>query len=161
MTYLDVIILLPVVYGIIRGLMRGIVKEVFALLGIILGIVVARMYADQAAVWLQQISSWDVTLLKPVSAFVLFIVVAILCNVLASLLTRLMKAISLNGLNRAIGGVFGALKWILILTVIIAFVDILDGTLHFIQPELKQNSHVWNYAVRLASTLKTMVFPAA
>lgn len=161
MTYLDIIILLPVVYGIVRGIMRGLVREVFALVGIILGVVVARIYADSVTVWLGQIITIEATLLKPVAAFIIFIVVAVVCNVLAMLLTKLMKFISLGWLNRLIGGVFGAVKWILILTVIVAFVDILDGVLHFIRPELKENSPVWTYALQLASTLKAMIFPAS
>ena len=161
MTYLDIIILLPVVYGIIRGIMQGLVREVFALAGIILGVVMARIYADSATIWLEKIITLETTLLKPIAALVIFIVVAVVCNILAVLLTKLMKFISLGWLNRLVGGVFGAAKWILIITVIVAFVDILDGVLHFIQPELKAGSPVWNYAVKLASAIKEIVFPAS
>ena len=159
MTYLDIIILLPIAYGIIRGIMQGLIREVFALVGIILGIVLARIYADSVTVWLARVLTVDSALLKPIASFSIFIVVAIVCNVLAVVLTKLMKFIALGGLNRLIGGLFGAAKWILILTVIVAFVDILDGVLHFMQPELKESSPVWNYALKLASTLKAIVFP--
>ena len=157
MSYLDIIILLPVLFGIIMGVKRGVVMEVFAIVGIILGIVVARIYAGDAAAWLQQVSTWDINLLKPIAAFFIFIAVAIVCNLLARLLTKLFKLISLSWINRLVGGLFGAAKWILIVAVIITCIDMLDGVLHFIQPELKQSSVLYPYALQLTQTLKLML----
>ena len=157
MSYIDIIIALPLIYGIIRGVMRGLITEVLAIVGIILGIVLARMYAGDAATWLQQVSSGDINLLKPIAAFGIFIVVAIVCNLLARLLTKLFKLISLGWVNRLIGGLFGAAKWILIVAVIITCVDMLDGVLHFIKPEMKQSSVLYPYALQLTQTLKLML----
>ena len=157
MSYLDILIALPIVYGIIRGIMRGLVMEIFAIVGIILGIVVARIYAGEAAIWLQQFSQWDVNILQPVAAFVIFLVVALLCRLLAQLLTKLFKLISLGWINRLVGGIFGAAKWILILAVIITCVDMIDGVLHFIKPELKENSLLYSYAIQLTQWLKSMI----
>lgn len=157
MSYLDIIIILPLIFGIIRGVMRGVVMEVFAIVGIILGIVVARMYAGEAAEWIKQFSQWDVNLLRPIASFTIFIVVALICNLLARLLTKLFKLISLGWANRLIGGIFGAAKWILIMAVIITCIDMLDGVLHFIQPELKQSSILYPYALQLTGTLKSML----
>ena len=157
MSYLDIIIAIPIILGIILGVMRGLIKEVLAIVGIILGIVVARIYAGDAAAWLQQLSSWDINLLKPIAAFFIFIAVAIVCNLLARLLTKLFKLISLSWINRLVGGLFGAAKWILIVAVIITCIDMLDGVLHFIQPELKQSSVLYPYALQLTQTLKLML----
>ncbi len=157
MSYLDIIIAIPIILGIILGVMRGLIKEVLAIVGIILGIVVARIYAGDAAAWLQQVSTWDINLLKPIAAFFIFIAVAIVCNLLARLLTKLFKLISLSWVNRLVGGLFGAAKWILIVAVIITCIDMLDGVLHFIQPELKQSSVLYPYALQLTQTLKLML----
>lgn len=157
MSYLDIIIAIPIILGIILGVMRGLIKEVLAIVGIILGIVVARIYAGDAAAWLQQVSTWDINLLKPIAAFFIFIAVAIVCNLLARLLTKLFKLISLSWINRLVGGLFGAAKWILIVAVIITCIDMLDGVLHFIQPELKQSSVLYPYALQLTQTLKLML----
>lgn len=157
MSYLDIIILLPIVFGIVRGLMRGLIAEVFAIAGIVLGIIAARAFAGDAAVWLQQLSQWDVNLLKPIAAFVIFLVVAIACNLLAKLLTKLFKLISLGWINRLVGALFGAAKWMLIVSVIVACVDMLDGILHFIKPELIESSTVYPLALQLAQTVKAML----
>lgn len=157
MSYLDIIIALPIIVGIILGLIRGLIKEVLAIVGIILGIVVARIYAGDAAAWLLTVSTWDINLLQPIAALCIFMVVAIICNLLARLLTKLFKLISLNWINRLIGGLFGAAKWILIVAVIITCVDMLDGVLHFIKPELKQSSVLYPYALQLTQALKIML----
>ena len=139
------------------GVKRGVVMEVFAIVGIILGIVVARIYAGDAAEWLQQVSQWDVNLLKPIAAFALFVLVAIACRLLSLLLTKLFKLIALGWLNRLIGGLFGAVKWILILAVIVTCIDMLDGILHFIKPELKESSVLYPLAVQLTRSIKSMI----
>ncbi|MBQ7648475.1 MAG: CvpA family protein [Paludibacteraceae bacterium] len=157
MSYLDIIILLPILFGIIMGVKRGVVMEIFAIVGIILGIVVSRIYAGDAAEWLQQVSQWDVNLLKPIAAFALFVLVAIACRLLSLLLTKLFKLIALGWLNRLIGGLFGAVKWILILAVIVTCIDMLDGILHFIKPELKENSVLYPLAIQLTQSIKSMI----
>ena len=157
MSYLDILILLPLVYGLIRGIMRGIVKEIFAIVGIILGIVVARIYAGDLAAWLQQLSTWDVALLRPIAAFAIFMVVALTCNALAALLTKLIKLISLSWMNRLIGGLFGIVKWGLIVLVIIVCIDKADSVLHFIRPEVKQSSVTYNYAIQAGDDIKMVI----
>lgn len=131
--------------------------EVLAIVGIILGIVVARMYAGEAAIWLQQISTWDVNLLRPIASFTIFLAVALICRLLAHLLTKLFKLISLGWLNRLVGGLFGAAKWILIIAIVVTCIDMLDGVLHFIKPELKQSSMLYPYALQLTHALKLMI----
>ena len=157
MSYLDIIILLPILFGIVMGVKRGVVMEVFAIVGIILGIVMARIYAGDAAVWLHQFSQWDVNLLKPVAAFGIFILVAIACRLLSQLLTKLFKLIALGWLNRLIGALFGAAKWILILGVIVTCVDMLDGVLHFIKPDIKESSVLYPHAIQLTHSIKSMI----
>lgn len=158
MNYLDIIISAPVIIGIIIGLKRGVVKEVFAIVGIVLGIFAARAFAGDAAVWMQQqVSNWDINLLRPIAAFTIFVLVAVVCNLLAYLLTKLFKLISLGWLNRLIGGLFGAVKWMLIVAIIVMCIDMLDGVLHFIKPELKDNSLLYPYALRLMQSVKVMI----
>lgn len=158
MSYLDIIIFLPILLGIIIGIKRGVVKEVFAIVGIILGIVAAKIYAGDAALWMQaQVSTWDSNLLKPIVAFLIFMVVALVCKLMAYLLTKLFKLIELGWLNRLIGALFGAAKWILIVSVVIICIDTLDGVLHFIKPEVKDSSILYPLGVRLMQSLKVMV----
>ena len=158
MNYLDIIISIPIVFGIIMGVKRGVVKEVLALAGIVLGIFVSRAYAGDAAAWLHDnVSTWDANLLRPIAAFSLFILTALVCNLLAYLLTKLFKLISLGWLNRLIGGVFGAVKWVLIVSIIVLCVDMLDSVLHFIRPEIKESSILYAEALNLMQSLKVMI----
>lgn len=160
MSYLDIIILLPIVFGIIRGVMRGVVAEAFAIVGIILGILVARIYAGDVAEWLANISSWNINLLRPIASFSIFLLVALACKLAAHVLTKLIKLISLGWVNRLVGALFGAFKWILIVAVIIACVDLLDGVLHFIRPDVKESSVLYPMAVQLTQALKMMITAA-
>ena len=73
------------------------------------------------------------------------------------MLTKLFKLISLGWLNRLIGGVFGAVKWVLIVSIIVLCVDMLDSVLHFIRPEIKESSILYAEALNLMQSLKVMI----
>ena len=48
-------------------------------------------------------------------------------------------------------------KWALIVVVIVACIDMLDGLLHFIRPELKQSAVCYTYALQAADYIKSFI----
>ena len=46
MTWLDIVILLPLLIGIVRGVMRGLITEVIAILAVILGFIGAKIWGQ-------------------------------------------------------------------------------------------------------------------
>ena len=84
-----------------------------------------------------------------------------LLSLVGWLLSKLMKAIKLGWLNHLLGGLFGTLKWALILSLVINAVDLLDGTFHFIKPEIKQQSVGYEPLRKVASIAWENVKPAS
>lgn len=152
MNWLDILILLPIVYGLVRGIMRGVIKEILAIVGVIAGIIVARLFVRDVTTWLSSVIAWDVQLIRPIAYVLLFLATAIICALIAKLLTQLMKAISLGWANRLIGGLFGAVKWILIVGVIIYGLDLIDHATHLLKPEIKQQSIAYNMIHKYVTT---------
>ncbi|QNR25852.1 CvpA family protein [Croceimicrobium hydrocarbonivorans] len=113
---LDIVLLAPIVFGIIKGFMKGFIRELAAILGIFIGIVAAYLLADNVFKYFTiYFESVDFEL-KIISYVVVFFGTILLVNSLASLMTRTMKLIALNGINRLMGAVFGAVKWAMIVT---------------------------------------------
>ena len=46
MNYLDIIIVIPLLYGLIKGFSNGLVKEITGLLGLIIGVYVAVNFSS-------------------------------------------------------------------------------------------------------------------
>ena len=110
MSYIDIILLLPIVYGLVRGLMRGEVKEVSAIVSVVLGIIVARLFANDMTMFLHRYLSWDLSVLQVVSYGLLFLLVTLALNLTAVALSKLLQVISMGWLNRLLGALFGAIK---------------------------------------------------
>lgn len=151
MNLLDVILLAPVVYGLLRGIFRGLVEELTAILALVIALISAKLFAPKAAVWLLQSTGWDASICEVCAYLIVFFAVALVATLLGKLITRLLKAISLGWLNRLLGAVFGALKWALIVSVLLNGVILLDNYFHFIKPETKESSIAFSTMQKLAS----------
>lgn len=150
MTWIDILILLPLLIGLIRGLMRGLVVELTAIVGIVLGFVGARLWGAYFATWLMRQFAWPEAACSVVAYSLIFVGIALFLNVTARLISRLFKAISLGWLNRLLGAVFGVAKWAIVVLLIVLCVHRLDEQFHFFRDDLKQQSVIYNYTTPLA-----------
>lgn len=153
MSWLDIIILLPLLIGLVRGLMRGVINEITSILAIILGVVGSRLWGAVLATWLLRQFAWSEPVCLVLAYALLFVTISILLHLLAKLLTKLFKKVSLGWLNRLLGGVFGTLKWGIIVLVMVLCIHQLDKQFHFIQRDLKQKSVVYMQAAPLSEKM--------
>jgi len=113
------VLLAPLVFGIIKGFMKGFIRELAAILGIFIGVIAAYLLADNVfkyfTIYFEEVDFE----LKIISYVVVFFGTILLVNSLASLLTRTLKLVALNGINRILGALLGALKWSVILTLVV------------------------------------------
>lgn len=150
MSWLDIIILLPLLIGLVRGLMRGFVVELTAIIAIILGFVGTRIWGAAFAIWICQQFAWPEAICSVVSYALLFLGITLLLNVVAKLISRLFKAVNLGWLNRLFGALFGVAKWAAIVLFIVLCVHRLDDQFHFFKDDLKQQSTIYNYTTPLS-----------
>ena len=149
--YLDIIILLPIIYGLVRGLMRGFVVECAAITGMIAGLIAARIWAPPFAAKILQVLEMPEGLAQSLSYVLLFVGVTLFCKAIARLINRLLKAISLSWLNRLAGGLFGGLKWALIISVVLNLLLLPEQYVQIIKEEAKQSSVLYQPILRIAS----------
>ncbi len=140
---LDIIILLPIVYGLIRGIWRGLVGELTAMVAILAGILCAKYFAQDLAEVLLETFAWSKEIMLLVCYATIFISVTLVLHLIGKLISKLLKTISLGWLNHLLGAVFGAFKWALIVSVLINCFDLLDNKFHILQPNVKEQA--WSY----------------
>jgi Uncharacterized membrane protein, required for colicin V production len=153
MNTFDFVVIIPVVAGLIFGLFRGLIKEVTGLVAIFLGIYISKMLAPTVGVWLVQIFNVSENISVPVAYLVIFVAIMLLCLIVSSLLNKLIKAISLGGINSLLGGLFGAIKLALIVSVLLNVFDVIDQKYHFVEPDMKTESFSYSHIINLAPTL--------
>ena len=150
MSWLDIVILLPLLIGLVRGTMRGLITEIIAIAAVILGFIGAKIWGKVFSAWLLTQFTWPQPVCDAVAYALLFLGIAIALNIVGRLLSKLLKAIKLAWVNRLLGATFGVIKWGLIVLAIVFCVNKLDEQFKFLQPELKKQSIIYPEAVKLA-----------
>jgi membrane protein required for colicin V production len=155
MTWLDYAVLGVVGLSVLWGVWRGLVRELISLAGWVIAFLAANLFAGPLAERLPQaIPSPELRLL---AAFIgIFLVSLVLSTLLALLLSKLARAAGLGGLDRALGGLFGLARGVL---VAIAFALVAGLTSLPQKPAWKESaSGAW--LSRVAAALRQALPPA-
>ncbi|MBQ9660046.1 MAG: CvpA family protein [Bacteroidales bacterium] len=161
MAILDIILLLCFVPAIVSGISKGFIKQVVDLVAILLAAWAAFHFSPTLGGWLGQYITLDAGVLNVISFVLIIIVVAMLLNLVGSLVTKTLSALSLGFLNRLLGLVFAILKVALVLGLLILLFETLNSSLHLVKPESTANAVVYNAlkeaAEKIFPILKTFV----
>lgn len=149
MNWLDVLIVLPLLFGIVRGVMRGLVSEIIAIVVVIFGVLCARFWAPPFSEMLIAQFAWPKGVCDVVAYTLLFLAVAIVLSILARLLNKLLKAIHLGWINRLFGGLCGFVKYAIIVLIVIFAMDKTNETFHWLdESPVVKSSVVYPQAVK-------------
>lgn len=117
MTWLDYAVLGVVGVSVAWGIWRGLVREIVSLLGWLVAFLSASLFAGPMSVHLSE--SIPTTEMRVVAAFVaIFIAALVVTTLLGIVLSHLVKAVGLGGLDRTLGSLFGAARAALVLAAI-------------------------------------------
>jgi len=118
MVVADFIVLSVIVLSVIVSLMRGFVKEALSLAGWLLSLWIAMTFSSgMAELFGDSIKDPTLRLLVAfISLFILSLIVAAIINFFA---TQFVQRVGLTGVDRTIGAVFGFLRGILLVTIIV------------------------------------------
>jgi membrane protein required for colicin V production len=114
MTGLDYAVLGVLVVSIAWGIWRGFAREVISLTGWVIAFLVANLLAGPLGERLPE--SFGQPELRVLIAFVaVFVVMLAVTTLIGMLLSKILKAVGLGGLDRTLGGVFGLARGLLIM----------------------------------------------
>ena len=155
MNTLDLILFVPIALGFIFGLFKGLIKELASLTAIILGIYGAKLLAPLVSGFLIHQLHFSAKTSLPISYLILFIAIATGLILVAKLLDKFFESIALGGLNKLFGGVFCALKYALVVSVLLNVFDAMDSKFSLIKTKTKVESIGYKPLMSLAPTLWT------
>ena len=143
MTALDIVILAVLAIGLISGFVKGVIQQAFSLGGLILGIVLGTLlYKPFAGLLLGFLNMSEKT--AGVAAFVIILlVVPIVCGLLGKLLSKVVHAASLGFVDRLLGALFGLVKYMLVMGLVIMVLDMTGISDKIIDKEDKKHSQYY------------------
>ncbi|MCF6180595.1 CvpA family protein [Lutibacter sp.] len=153
MNTFDIVITALLVFGFIRGLLKGLFVEVASLAALILGVYGAIHFSYFASALLKNYVSWDEKYITIVAFAITFAIIVIVIALLGKLFTKIANFAALGFLNKLLGGVFGALKIGLILSIILLVFSKLNNTIPFMSEEQQEATILYKPIKNLAPTL--------
>ena len=143
MSVIDIVLASVLLFGLIRGFMKGLFVEVASLVALIAGVYGAIHFSDFAATYLTDKTEWNEKTINITAFAITFVVIILAISLAGKALTKLADFAALGIVNKLAGGVFGALKLGLILSVILIVFDSLNNTLPFANEEDIEDSMLY------------------
>ena len=110
MNYLDIIIVVSLVYGLLKGFSNGLIKEVTALVALLAGLYVAINFSLYLEPKVADVLGGYEQFISIIAFAILFLVSVSCVKVIGFMLEKLTKALALGIISRFLGGIFGLLK---------------------------------------------------
>lgn len=118
MTSFDYAVLAIIGLSVLLSMLRGFVREILALAGWVAACFVAKTYMLQLAQLLPpSIPSEPLRLLA--AFLILFLATLLVCTLLAIALSHVFKKMDLGWLDRCLGGAFGLVRGVIIVTILV------------------------------------------
>ncbi|MBI4930581.1 MAG: CvpA family protein [Bacteroidetes bacterium] len=150
MNYVDIILIIPLLWGLYKGFSKGLIIEAATLIAFGLAVWGAIKFHDFLSMWMKDSLDWTSKYLPLISFAAIFIGVLLIVFGVAKLLERFVKAVSLGFVNKLGGAIFGMLKFGLLMSMIIFFMEAINKTVSFIPDETKNNSLLYPYVQKIA-----------
>jgi membrane protein required for colicin V production len=155
MNYIDMFVLVLLIYAVFQGFTRGFIMQLTLLAALVLGIFGALKLSGFTAQQLERFN-FNPEYLYLTSLGVTFILVFIAINLLGRMIEKMVEAIELTMVNRMLGILFSLCKTILIVGVLLAYADRMDQRVHFLPDGTREHSLFF----RPFSAIARAVFPA-
>jgi len=126
MTSFDYLVLAIIGISMILSVMRGLLKEVLSIIGWVAAFFVAKTYASQVTPMMPE--SIPTESLQILAAFlVLFLATLLVSSLLGIAISTIFKRIGLGWLNRLLGAVFGLVRGVLIVCILVFLAGLTDA----------------------------------
>lgn len=153
MVFVDILIIIPLIYAAWKGFKHGIIIEVFTLLALFVGIYAGIHFSDFTAKWLREHFEWESDYL-PVIAFTLtFLAVGAMVYFAGKMIEQAAKVTSLTPANKFFGILFALLKMVYFISVFLVLMESYDDKGHFIPQTMKEESLFYSPVSKVSTTL--------
>lgn len=153
MNWIDIIIIVLLVFGLARGYIDGFVKELASLLALILGIWGAIKFSSWTAERLYDYFEMTGKYVGIIAFLVTFIIIVIIVHFVGIIVDKFVEKISLGFLNSLLGLIFGVFKTALILSVIFTILNAFDARRPFLPRKQIENSRLYSPVADIAPAI--------
>ncbi len=150
MNFLDIILILPVIWFAYKGFTKGFIIELTSLVALVLGVFIAINFSYFAADFLTDNTKIAHKYISIIAFVITFIAIVIAAFAVGKLLEKVINLILLGFINKIAGCLFGILKAAFILSVIIFIINSFDSKQAVITKKIRENSILYKPIASIA-----------
>jgi membrane protein required for colicin V production len=151
--YLDIIIAIPILWGMFKGFRRGLIIELCTLMALVLGIYGAAEFSDIAGEFLQAEFNTDPRLSNVLAFALVFVLIVIVVFIFGKTLEKVIKMVALGLFNKLLGMIFGGAKFLLIVSSLLFLINGFPITEKLLPDHWRQDSYLYEPAAAVAPKL--------
>ena len=151
-SYIDLIILIPVLFGLYKGYSKGLILSLATLLGLLLGIYGGVKFSHLTSQYLFENFQINIPLIVFAVTFLLIVIGIYL---LGKILDKFTDILALGLVNNFAGALFGGGKVVLILAVALLFFENANASFNFVENNVIEKSQLYDYLKQTSE----VVFP--
>lgn len=140
MNLLDILILIPIGFGIYRGFKKGFIIELFTFLALFIGLYAGIHLSDGVASFLQNTFSITSEYVPTIAFTITFLLIGAMVYFAGIAIEKAVKVVSLGLPNRLLGSFLGGVKMLLFTGTAIILLQSYDEKSDIISEETKENS---------------------
>ena len=153
MNYLDIIMGSLVLFGAVKGFFKGFIIEAASIVALIVGILGALLFASTIGDLLSTYFDFDTIPPTGIIFALIFIVIIISINLLAKLLTNVIKMAALGLINRIFGSLFGGLKFAIVLSALLLLLNQFSFLFQYFDTRILEESILYDPIKNLGEIL--------
>lgn len=143
MNYIDIVLVLLLIFSAISGFRKGLIVELASLAALILGIWGAIEFSDITSEFLVENFNWEPDYLNIISFVITFVVIVILVHIVGNVVNKLVETVMLGFINKLAGLAFGILRAALVLSIILVVFDKIDEDVEILSSKAKKESRLY------------------
>ena len=150
MNYIDILLLIPIIYAAWKGFKHGLIIEIFTLLALFVGIYVGIHFSDFTAKYLRESLGFESKYL-PIIAFTLtFLGVGAMVYFLGKTIEKIIKITQLTPLNKFAGVFFSVVKYLYLLSTVLVILESYDQRIGFFPLKTKNESLLYKPVLQVS-----------
>ena len=116
MNFIDILIVILLLFACWRGLKKGLIIELFTLLAVFAGLYAAIHFSDYLAVKLREDADWEWEYVSIVSFALCFLAVGAMVYFGGKMLEKVIQVVQLGIINRIAGAVFSIITMLFVMS---------------------------------------------
>lgn len=151
--FLDLFILVALIYGAVRGYFKGFFLQSLTLVALVAGIWAGLKLNDYFAQWLLKVFHIGETILPYVAFAIIFVIVIVIVHFIGVFLTKSLSESVIGALNKWGGFLFGLLKMAFIVSIVLFLIQKFDVDKHIIKQQAMDKSYLYKPVAKIAPAI--------